>query len=94
MVTEMERGLTQNVFLDKDRPGVIWINGQEFRNPVKRVSILPQILNDLESLAIEAFPEEIGDSQGQLFLNESVAKQKRKYPNEQPQEVWRRDIAK
>lgn len=90
MTSEFGQRIIYNVL----HPGEIRINGVKIENPVRRVRILPQVLNDLESLAIEAFPEEIGDSHGQLFLNESVAKQKRKYPNEQPQEVWRRDIAK
>lgn len=74
-------------------PGEIWLKGQMLENPIKRVKISPQILDDLESLAIMAFANESGDSEGQQFLNESLAKMKLKYSNEEPQEVWKRDIA-
>jgi len=81
------------IYIDPVHPGKIFINGQEFENSAKRAKIPAEVLNDLESLAIVAFPGESDDSQGQSFLIESLDKLKKRYPNEEPQEVWRRDIA-
>ncbi|KKT33204.1 MAG: hypothetical protein UW20_C0004G0038 [Candidatus Woesebacteria bacterium GW2011_GWB1_44_11] len=36
---------------------------------------------------------EFEDSEGQLYLNREIEKLKKKYPEEQPQEVWRRTLA-
>ena len=74
-------------------PGRIEIDGVEIKNPVKSPRIPPVILKDLESLAIQAFPEESEYSQDQSYAVKSIKELKARYPNEQPEEVWRRDIA-
>lgn len=90
----MEKDFGRRIAFDPDRPGVIWINGKKFENPAKRVKIPAAFLNNLESLAIEAFFGESDYSSDQQFLNESLEKLKKKFPNEEPQEVWRRNIAR
>lgn len=86
-------GFGRSVYPDPVHPGKIFIDGQEFENSAKRARIPAEILDDLESLAIEAFPGESDDSQGQSFLIESLDKLEKRYPNEEPKEVWKRDIA-
>lgn len=81
------------IFIDPGHPGNLWINGHKLENSAKRARIPAEVLNDLESLAIAAFPGESDYAHDQSFLNESLEKLSKKYPNEEPQEVWRRDIA-
>jgi hypothetical protein len=88
-----ERGFTNNVFLDKNLPRKIWIDGQEFWGSNGSINISQRVLDDLESLAIEAFLRKSDNSQGKLFLDKSLKKLNRRHPNEQPEEVWRKDIA-
>lgn len=78
---------------DKTHKGVIIIDGDKLKNPSKAVRVPENILEDLSSLAIEAFRGEFEDSFGQSYLDDEVKKLKKKYPSEQPQEVWRRDLA-
>jgi len=75
---------------------VIKTEGGEDRkigNPAKEKRIPADILGNLKSLAIEAAVGEFEDSAGQLYLNRELEKLKKKYPEEQPQEVWRRSLA-
>lgn len=76
-----------------EHSGEIWINGHKVENSAKRARIPAEVLDDLESLAIEAFPGESDYSEGQSFNIQSLEKLSKRYPNEQPKEVWRRDIA-
>lgn len=62
-------------------------------NPAKEKRIPADLLGNLKSLAIEAAVGEYEDSAGQEYLNQELAKLKKKYPEEQPQEVWRRSLA-
>ncbi len=83
------------------RPGttkgsiVIEMHGEAsetLKNPVKDKYIPSDMLDNLKSLAIRA---EAGseDSAGQLWLRKELDKLKKKYPAEQPEEVWRRSLA-
>jgi hypothetical protein len=83
----MEREFGKSIVLG-DRPGRIWINGQELKNPVKSPRIPAEVLDDLDFLAMEAF----GGSSDSTD-DGSVVEVSEKYPNEQPKEVWRREIA-
>jgi hypothetical protein len=83
------------------RPGII--NGsiiietqgeadKTLKNPVKEKYIPAYMLENLRSLAVRA---EAGseDTAGQLWLKEELDKLRKKYPEEQPEEVWRRTLA-
>lgn len=65
----------------------------KFTNPAKEKRIPADLLGNLQSLAVEAAVGESEDSFGQMYLNEELDKLKKKYPEEQPQEVWRRTMA-
>lgn len=64
-------------------------------NPVKEGRILPELLDNLRTLAIRAYLLQSGDSDsfGQSKLDDEAKKMQKKFPNEQPEEVWRRTIA-
>ena len=62
-------------------------------NPAKEKRIQADLLENLKSLAIEAAVGEYEDSAGQQYLNLELEKLKKKFPEEQPQEVWRRTLA-
>jgi hypothetical protein len=63
-----------------------------FKNPVKEVRISIDLLENLRSLAImaEADPTNSAD---QEWLGKELDNLKKKFPAEQPQEVWRRTLA-
>lgn len=88
MVPNMERGPFQKFVFNVGRPGEILVDGVKIENLAKRVKIPPKILDDLEFLAIEAFADEADSSE-----DGRIAGMPEKYPNEQPKEVWRREIA-
>ena len=75
---------------------VIKTEGGEDRmmsNPVKEKYIPSDLLENLKTLAIEAAAGETDDTIGQSYLDKEFDKLKKKYPGEQPQEVWRRTLA-
>jgi len=63
------------------------------KNPAKEVFISPDLLENLKSLAIEAAVGESDDSAGQSYLDSELEKLNKRFPEEQPQEVWRRTLA-
>lgn len=75
---------------------VIKTEGGEDRvmsNQAKDIFIAPDLLGNLSGLAIEAMMEGNDDSMGQMHLKKAHDKLKRKFPSEQPHEVYRRTLA-
>ena len=62
------------------------------KNPSKDKLIPADLLGNLRSLAVMAEADP-ADSSDQLWLKREFDKLQKKYPNEQPKEVWRRNLA-
>jgi hypothetical protein len=82
-------GQTKGIIVIKTEAGEDW----NIKNTVKDKHISADLLGNLKSLAIEAAIGEADDSAGQEYLNRELNTLKKKYPSEQPQEVWRRTLA-
>ena len=82
-------GKTKGSIVIKTEGGV----DRKMSNPAKEKYITPDLLENLKTLAIEAAVGESDDSSGQSYLDRELDKLKKKYPEEQPQEVWRRTLA-
>lgn len=91
-----ERHFTKTIFPTKGGGVVVRTEGGEdvtLKNQTKEKRIPPDLLSNLKSLAIVAAVGESDGSEGQSFLDDELDKLKKKYPGEQPQEVWRRTLA-
>jgi hypothetical protein len=92
-----ETHFNKTIFPGKARGSiVIKTEGQDdevIGNSAKERHIPPELLENLKSLAIEAAVGESEDSSGQSYLDQELTKLDKRYPQEQPQEVWRRTLA-
>lgn len=98
IISEMGKERFKKVILPGNARGSIVIkteSGEDWKmsNSAKEKHIAPDLLENLKTLAIEAAVGESDDSSGQSYLDRELDKLKKKYPQEQPQEVWRRTVA-
>lgn len=68
------------------------VSDRIIKNPVAEKKIKPELLNNLTSLSI-LVEGSFEDSSSQNYYNLSIEELKTKYPNEQPEEVWRRSLS-
>ncbi len=89
----VEQRLFPKMIQQGKRKGEIQIGGRTFLNPIKDKPPIDEVhLRNLEPLAIIALDED-GDSAGQSHLDDVLGEAKTRYLGEQPDEMWRRELA-